>query len=155
MPAPKTTGRSREFLLMQSSASLSGETNDCTVKALALATGISYQEAHQELAARGRKRGKGTNFFGVTEAIQARGFEVTRVSPESFIRRYPKSHQILQNITTHHPERFNRVWRDGHTYLCSVGGHCLTVINGTTHDWTRGHAKRVHLIYRITKRTES
>ncbi len=153
MPAPKTTGKTRAYLLMQNSAGLSGETNDCTVKALALATGIPYEEAHTDLARRGRKRGKGTNFFDVTEAIKARGFEIARVSPESFIRRYPKSHQILQNITTHHPERFSRVWRDGHTYLASVGGHCLTIVNGVTHDWTRGRSRRIRLIYRITKRS--
>ncbi len=153
MPAPKTTGKTRAYLLMQNDAGLSDERNDCTVKALALATGISYQEAHSDLAARGRKHGKGLNNWDLRQAIKARGFGLIHLSPYLFIDRYPKSHQILQNITTHHPERFNRVWCDGHTYMFSCRGHVLIVRDGENLDWTKGTAKRVLRIYRITKRS--
>lgn len=41
------------------------DTNDCTVRAVALATGRGYAAAHKFLADNGRKRGKGAYFFGI------------------------------------------------------------------------------------------
>ena len=35
------------------------ERNDCTVKAIAVVTGVSYKEAHKAMADAGRKPGKG------------------------------------------------------------------------------------------------
>ena len=153
MPRPKHTAKSREFLLMDSEAGIRGERNDCTVKALALATNISYHEAHADLAARGRKARQGTDNYTLREAIHERGFKLEWVSAQHFINQYPKSHQILKHITTHHPERFNKVWRDGETYMLSCPGHVLIVHNGENLDWSKGSSKRVWHIYRITRST--
>lgn len=156
MPAPKFTGKSREYLLMQNEAGLSNESYDCTVKALALATGIPYQEARADLAQRGREDKRGVANYILQEAIKDRGFTIEWVSIASFIARYPGAHSTaLQHVTTHHPLRFNKVWRDGHTYLFSCNHHVLIIRNGENLDWTKGRALHVHCIYRITKGPKS
>lgn len=40
------------------------ENSDCTVRAIATATGVPYSKAHAFMAKAGRKRGKGANFSG-------------------------------------------------------------------------------------------
>lgn len=45
------------------------ETNDCTVRTIALATGRPYSEAHAFLAEHGRKRGRGVNFAVVLRSV--------------------------------------------------------------------------------------
>ena len=58
---------------------------------------------------------------------------------------------MLKGVTTHHMDRFNKVWADGNTYMVRIEGHILTVVNGVSHDWTRGRAKRVTNIWKIVK----
>ena len=67
------------------------------------------------------------------------------------IARYPGAHKALRNVTTHHPERFSDVWRDGKTYLMYTRGHVLAIVNGVNHDWTRGRAKRCKALYEVVK----
>lgn len=46
------------------------EKKDCTVRALAVARGISYNEAHQIMAAVGRKPWRGFKFYKAAEALK-------------------------------------------------------------------------------------
>ncbi len=127
------------------------EKADCAVVAVAAAAGIPYTEAHALMAAEGRKPRRGTPMFITGSVLAQLGFKMVRVSSSSFIQRYPKAHQILRNVTTHHPDRFNHIWKDGNTYMFRTRRHILTVRNGVNCDWTRGTAKRVEEIYLITK----
>ncbi len=127
------------------------EKADCAVVAVAAAAGIPYAEAHALMSAEGRKPRRGTPMF-ITESVMAGlGFKMVRVPASTFIQRYPKAHQILAGVTTHHPDRFNKIWKDGNTYMFRTRRHILTVRNGINCDWTRGTAKRVEEIYLITK----
>lgn len=134
-----------------SAAAATGERADCAVVAVAAACEVSYDEAHAALAAQGRKPRHGTYYQQTHNAIKALGFTLVRIPPEHFIQQYPKAHQVLRSVTTHHPDRFARVWRDGHTYLVHVARHVLTVRNGVNMDWSRGRAKRAIAIYRIVR----
>lgn len=135
------------------------ENNDCTVKALAFVMNIQYAEAHAMLAQRGRIPGHGLRNACVVfrELLEASGYQMIRIHPEQMIDKYPAAHQILKGVTTHHPERFNKVWRDGNNYLLMTKGnlHVAAVVNGTTHDWTKGRAIRVVDIYKIVKTIDS
>lgn len=137
--------------LRSSSALASRETNDCAVVAVAAACGVSYDEAHGVLAAAGRKNRKGTYPCLTYAAIAHFGFKLTRVPPEHFISRYPGVHSKLRSVTTHHMDRFPRVWADGHTYLIHVTRHVLAVVDGVNMDWSRGCAKRAQRIYRLDR----
>ena len=127
------------------------ETNDCTVVATAAACGISYEEAHAACAKFGRKARKGMKRSQYLEAIKSLGFEVETVSMRDIISKYPGNHKNLKSITTHHPARFNNVWRDGGRYLLNSNGHVSACINGELHDWAVGRMKRVVSVYRIRK----
>jgi len=128
-----------------------GEHNDCAVVAVAAACGVTYDAAHAMLAKVGRKNRHGTYPRHTHAAVFQFGFTLTRVSAFDFISRYPKAHQVLRSVTTHHPDRFKSVWQDGETYIIHTRSHVLAVRNGVNVDWTRGRAKRAVDIYRVTK----
>jgi hypothetical protein len=145
----KATSTSSKFELMKTEAELCGETNDCSVKAVALAAGVSYKVARDELANKGRKPRKGAYTNQIHGSLMVLGKAVRRVEPEYFIHQYPGAHKNLRNVTTHQPQRFNKVWADGKTYLLYTPRHVLVVVNGVNHDWTVGKAKRVTSIYEV------
>lgn len=66
-----------------------------------------------------------------------------------FIQHHPKAHHVLKGLTTHHPERFNNVWKNGKRYLAFTRGHVAAIIDGTTVDWTKGRAMRIYSLYEI------
>lgn len=147
-----TSIRTGEFNQLVAASNAMGENNDCSVKALALACGVEYEVAHRAMAAHGRVNGRGARHGEIIKAVAALGFKAEHQNYWNFIDKYPKGHrEVLRNVTTHHPARFNKVWADGNTYLMFTKGHVLTVINGTNHDWTNGRAMRAVSIYKVTK----
>lgn len=135
---------------MNSKSAAFGETNDCSVIAVATVTGCGYREAHDELCRLGRKQRRGVSAQTIIDATLAMGCGAVFVDPREFIDQYPGAHKNLKSVTTHHMDRFNEVWRDGNTYLVFTTHHVLAVIDGVNHDWTRGRALRAESIYRIT-----
>lgn len=125
------------------------DSRDCAVIAIAAVTGLSYEAAHTLARAHGRKNRGGMRNAQIIAALAAAGKTVVELSPLNFIKKYPRSHQILKSVTTHHPDRFPDAWKDGNTYLVFTRGHVLAVVNGVNCDWTRGRAKRVCWIYRV------
>lgn len=128
------------------------ETRDCSVVAVAAVCGVSYEVAHATLKQLGRKDQKGTTISLICNALRALGFQYESVSRKNVISNYPAGHRdVLKNITTHHPERFNKVWKDGFNYLFFTSGHVLAVLDGTNVGHTKGRAVRVEMIYKVTK----
>jgi hypothetical protein len=56
-----------------------GEKNDCSVKAVALATGIKYAKVHYAFRKQGRKEGRGTHFYQQFAVLRELGFELKLV----------------------------------------------------------------------------
>lgn len=131
-----------------------GENNDCTVKALAIAANIPYAEAHRLLAAKGRRNGKGAYQYQYHQILRDLGFTVTRIPSADIQAKYPRSKTggyIYKNLTTHHVDLYPEFWNDGHVYLLQMNGHVGSVRDGKLHDWTKGRAKHVQAVYRITR----
>lgn len=126
-----------------------GEQRDCTVRALSAACDVSYETARDLLAQLGRRPGKGSN--QMLTAVARLGYTTSYVSQSHFTSRYPGNHKNKRFVTTHHPDRFPKVWGDGETYLFMTRGHVLCVRNGINHDWTRGTSHKVLAIYRVRK----
>jgi len=141
--------RTAKFESLELMARSMGETNDCSVKAVALACNVRYEDAHRALARQGRKNRRGSSTSAILRAIKSLGFTAHWIPDQHFINQYPKSHQILKGCTTHHPERFNKVWADGETYVMFTSCHVLTIVDGVNHDWTKGRAKRSQGIYQV------
>ena len=140
-----------KFNSMQVAADSIGESNDCTVKALAAVCYVDYLVAHTALEHAGRKKGRGSSVWDMSSALKEFGFEMETVDQQEFISQYPGNHKNLRSVTTHHMDRFNKVWADGETYLIYTRGHVLAVIDGVNHDWTKGRAMRAVAIKRIKR----
>ncbi len=127
------------------------ENNDCTVIAIAATTGVGYDAAHTACAAFGRVNKKGMVRSSMHNALKSLGFELVPVLLKDIIAKYPGNHKNLGSVTTHHPVRFNSVWRDGNNYLLHQKGHVSACVNGELLDWAVGRMKRVVAIYKVQK----
>lgn len=100
--------------------------NDCTVRALAIARRIDYDEAYEILAAAGRQCSKGIVFKDWIE-LQPWADKIPfpaikgekRMNPVEFTRRFPIG-----------------------TYICKVSKHVFAVVDGVVHDTTQIRSNR-------------
>ena len=156
-------------------SNLVGETNDCTVKAVALALGIPYRVAHARMAAAGRKRRKGANFKQVTRGVlcghintyltQAIRYgwlgSVTTyghrpyttdfrgwVRPDPAVYRYydPAFPWAARCKTVISWQRYAP--KEG-TWIIRTSKHILCVRDGLVGDWTAGRNHRILEAYRV------
>lgn len=152
MPRIAKVGKSELYSAHLEQRTEMRERSDCAVRAVAALTGTPYEQVHAMMAAQGRKHGKGTPWHIIWETLTALGFKAEYVPAVNFIRQYPGSHATaLKSVTSHHPDRFPAVWRDGCSYLMSTSRHVLAIVNGVNHDWTRGKACRASRVWRITR----
>ena len=141
------------------------ESNDCTVKALAIATGKTYEQAHGALALRGRNHRKGTAMFNVFNALRDFGFTEKEVYRHSAVQKaeniyYQKCEQTqeiakkmrrtrwakwrtIKSIAPHLPKRG--------VYLIQTSSHVLCVRAGQVHDWTTNRKHRITQVHHITR----
>lgn len=83
------------------------QSNDCTVRALALVTGLPYDEVYDRCALEGRKCGKGMHLKDWLPAATVGGYRFVwtpfpaikgqrRMNPVTFARKYPEGRFILR-----------------------------------------------------------
>jgi len=112
-----------------------GESGDCTVKAVAVACQVCYEEAHEYLRSLGRKWGRGhhwaANGIGYTERLDKLGIEGEEIEVKS------KTVKTLARELT-----------EGH-YMVKVKGHVLAIVDGKVEDWTAGRQHRVLKVMKI------
>lgn len=152
MPRIAKVGKSELHAALTAAAVDAKETNDCAVRAVAAATNTEYAVVHRMMAENGRRSRRGTEWDVMWETLTQLGFKAELRRPEEFISQYPGAHaRVLRSVTTHHPDRFPAVWRDGKSYIMNTRAHVLAIVDGVNHDWTRGRAKRAIRIWEITK----
>lgn len=98
------------------------EGRDCTVHALAFATGLAYSEAHNLLAAAGRENGKGFH----TEVIMGRLSVLTQ-------RRWFATVALCWSRGYTTVNQFCKLHPTG-TYVLRIKGHAFAVVNGRAID---------------------
>ena len=153
----KTDGASDKYASIRKEQMSLGlrETNDCAVVAVAAIMDVSYEVAHATLKSFGRKDRRGTNTSITLSAIEHLGgtisprIDVTTKAYKDIIASYPAPHNNLASITTHHPERFAKVWPQGR-FLMRTRGHILAIVDGKNCDWTKGKAKRANTMWLVT-----
>jgi hypothetical protein len=158
MPRIKRISLNSEFNALNEERTQHNENNDCVVKAVALSFNLPYSVALAELAAVGREARKGT--FSTPDKLykiaKKYGYRLLTISPSCFIDRYPAAHaRVLKSVTTHHPRRFNNVWKDGRTYILLQSRHVSVCRNGELIDWAVNSAKRAETIYLVVKEEEA
>lgn len=110
------------------------ETNDCTVKAVAIACNVAYRVAHKAMANQGRKNRQGSYVPNIHRAIESLGYKVERVETTA------------KTVTTLEKDS---ALRKGH-FVAYISRHILAVKDGVVEDWSRGSRRRIESVYRVT-----
>jgi len=94
--------------------------NDCTVRALALVTGASYDAAYDQLAAAGRKSGEGFDIGAyLKKAGVLWGYKVQKI-------KVPRA-LTLDRLMAERPDRI----------IIETSDHVIAVLKGRAHDMIR------------------
>tara|TARA_R110002167_G_scaffold227792_1_gene432944 strand:+ start:140 stop:556 length:417 start_codon:yes stop_codon:yes gene_type:complete len=134
MPIPSQLLKQRKAYLKKNGTQLRDEGHDCTVVALAIATGASYAEAYEEMRRVGRKTGRGFFMQGSLQIVLARfGFKAVEVRLEDVKGKTTKTIQL---------PRENK-------HLVFVRRHVLAVQFGLVRDWSGERALRIKRVFRI------
>ena len=129
---------------MMLDAHLKGESNDCSVRSLALATmavkgksTVCYNSAHKDMSYAGRKFGKGAYTHQIKKGARLSGLKLTRI----------KRLQIrgVKNITFNNASR----WLPRGTYYLLSRNHITTMIDGEIYDWSKGRRHHVREIFKV------
>ena len=122
-------------------AGFTNETNDCAVRAMANAFGISYERAHAAMKAAGRKDRKGTYNLTIHNTIT---------------QEYDGKKAVqLNHIGTGKDQRQVSIgtfckYRTTGSYYCIVRGHAFAVVNGVVQDAFKNKAgRRIYRAYEI------
>ena len=118
-------------------SALKGENNDCSVKALAIASGKHYDVVHAILKAEGRKDRKGAYMPQIMAAANKLGLKCYNIT------RQRKQWGTVRGIVSK--------LRGNRTYLVHTSRHILPVVNGKVEDWTDGRLNRVVTVWQIDK----
>lgn len=162
MPRIKRTNTPDEFDATSIKARELHETNDCAVKAVAIVTGEPYEKVHNLMWKLGRKPRDGTSFHIIIATLRLLGWEVecqhrSKLYREGGLMReminsYPKPHNNLKKVTTHHPRRFPKQWEGFPDCILGTDGHVLAFKDGEVKDWSINKSLRVIDIITIKKK---
>lgn len=124
------------------------ETNDCTVRALANASGMVYEDAHVLLKKYGRKNRCGAKFTTMHQAYTEAGFILNSVHGTNTQSRY------VARIAQRKAEAGITLGKilsklAFGEYIVNVNGHALAVVNGKIIDtFDNSAAKRVVAVFK-------
>ena len=143
------------------------ETNDCTVKAIALSTGVTYEVAHAACKIEGRKEGHGICYHPIMRAIERVGGKILSQSNRHEYRiggikntidyKKCKTQNTVKNLAKKLGAKqltFNRlpeVVRKDRNYVVMNAGHAIAVVEGKILDWSAGSKMFVTEIIEIAK----
>ena len=112
-----------------------GETKDCTVRALACAKGISYDEAHAHMKAHGRVDGKGVWASTLCDAYEAAGFKLTGIYGTTQKARFMR--RSFPNVKWHRGASLKKMLPhlSKGRYIVGMRGHVFAVVDGVVMDY--------------------
>lgn len=151
-----------KYEIMQQEASLKYETNDCTVKALAIAGNMSYSHAHDICKKRGRKAHGGLDLKDHLNCFLDAGLEVNMIydshgghATMSIKNPCNELYWLAPDITQpngsrYTPKTITRICKDGN-YIAYTRGHVLSIIDGEVQDWTEGRKHHIKALFKIER----
>ena len=120
------------------------EYNDCTVKALAVATGEKYDVCHYALAKCGRKRRRGAHMLQMMRAASLLGFMMKPDDKRLHSIRKKKGSGITGKTAGDWLPKSKR-------FILEYSGHVAGVRNANVIDWTDDRCHRVFRIWTVSK----
>ena len=113
------------------------ERMDCTVKALTITTGKSYDDCHAAMKAQGRKNRSRARLSWMIPAAALLGYHMTVMNPGAY------QAKTIRTVET------DRKLKSGN-YIVSTSGHVVAVRAGNVIDHSEGGLRRVQTIYSMT-----
>jgi hypothetical protein len=127
------------------------DANDCAVKALAVATGFSYDDCHSFLELHGRKRGCGTHTALILNrqngCFPELGFRAHGLISWSRPTPAVEAGTFKTGVTL---RAFARAFPQG-SYLVTVSGHALSVVDGVVYDGSAKDLRRIRNAWQIER----
>jgi len=138
------------------------ESNDCSVKALAIVCRQNYQSSHAALKAQGRKTGQGTYCERVNVDGSYRSFWDEKENCNSSPQMEKAAKTLGFKFTVVPVSKWSNNGRSGTVtgiagnltrgyYLVFIKGHVLAAHNGEIHDWTAGRKHHVKGVWKVEK----
>jgi hypothetical protein len=132
----------------------SSDRRSCTVNALAITTGVSWEIAHAALKSAGRKNGRGVYMVQVIRSrkLEDSGFYFTEipVDARAGFKHFTNGQPYNPNRVT--LDRFAREHRTGAYYLIK-SGHAFALVDGVVRDWqANGSRSLIQRAYRVEYR---
>lgn len=113
------------------------EHNDCAVKAVAIATGIGYNQSHTVFSKLGRRNGRGVDWMMLVKAI------------EHCTGNKGKFTSILKpNGTFYTGKTIGQALPNG-KYILMFRGHVAAMVDGKIEDWTENTKKCVLYFWKV------
>ena len=113
---------------------VANEIKDCSVKAVAAATGVSYDKARAELAKYGRRHRKGASTWLIKNVLREMGFDLEKVDVKA------KTVRTVERELTYG------------TYLIFVRGHVLAMKNAEVLCHSEGRLARILSVSRVKRK---
>ena len=110
------------------------ERNDCVVKALATARGISYQQAHTQCKRNGRRTGCGM--------YEAKWLPMFKRSCKLEQSKYLGGFKTTTTLVRKLDQTAERDAQAGIGYLIKTSSHVSVYWNGQLHDWMRNNSRK-------------
>jgi len=111
------------------------ERHDCTVRALACAKGISYDEAHACMNAYGRESRRGVKNATLTVAYESAGFKMAAIFGTTKKARFLKHcHPDVPNFKGTTLKKLLPILGKGR-YIVGIRGHVFAVVDGVVMDY--------------------
>ena len=127
------------------SGMLKGETNDCSVIAVAAATGCGYNKAFKALENEGRKPNRGATLTKILRATEALRYELV---PAQTILTLIMSRSVSDVVPI---GTIARHIGDEGTWLAVTRSHIACVRDGVLLDWTDGRRHQVKRLFYVRK----
>ena len=116
------------------------EDDDCSIVAIALVCGVSYEKANKVL----RKNGKirwGADYLEIRKSVNALGYNCRVIYPEYYLDSIRKYDKNIKSLTLAELKKYPDIFADADKQLWSVGNifgsHLFAVINGKIEDFVR------------------
>jgi len=152
MATRKTAKIPKEFEEIKKA--LVGDRAHCAVIALAAITKLPPKQVQEALAAAGRKIGRGTYTWTTQRALALLGYSVEKASRDwiqEMIASYPEPHNMLKNVTTHHPRRFKSAWSGQPDMLLFTSGHVAAYVDGKVVDYSVKRSLQITEVWWVEK----
>lgn len=138
------------FEMLEASSRMHGEKNDCTVKAVAVATGIGYKQAHAHLASLGRKPQRG--FVHDFDGTLWRSYRDVPKGSEGYITGMHRIGFKATEVKVYEGKTLGKVSRHlgKGNFIIRSNGHASAVVDGKLIDWASDtNRTRVKQVWRI------